>query len=69
MLYNFLKKNTNHTLINIGSSDERTVKEFARFIMKKLKVKLKIKFDYTKLNGTPRKTLNTSLAKEIWLEV
>ena len=59
----FLKKNTNHTLINIGSSDERTVKEFARFIMKKLKVKLDIKFDYTKPNGTPRKTLNTSLAK------
>ena len=31
--------------------------------MKKLKVKLDIKFDYTKPNGTPRKILNTSLAK------
>ena len=32
--------------------------------MKKLNVKLKIKFDKKKPNGTPRKILNTNLAKK-----
>ena len=31
--------------------------------MKQMGVNLKIKFDKTKPNGTPRKKLNTSLAK------
>ena len=60
----FLKKKTSHTLINIGSGDERTVKDFLKFLMKKLNVKLNIKFDRSKPNGTPRKTLNTNLAKK-----
>ena len=60
----FLKKKTYHTLINIGSGDERTVKDFLKFLMNKLNVKSNIKFDRSKPNGTPRKTLNTSLAKK-----
>ena len=59
----FLKKKTKHTLINIGSGEEKTIKEHARFIMKKLNIKLKIKFDKSKPNGTIRKILNTQLAK------
>jgi GDP-L-fucose synthase len=58
----FLKKNTKHTLINIGSGEEKSIKDFAKFIMRKMKVDLKIDFDPSKPNGTPRKKLNTSLA-------
>tara|TARA_B100001057_G_scaffold479312_1_gene550779 strand:- start:98 stop:1036 length:939 start_codon:yes stop_codon:yes gene_type:complete len=59
----FLKKKTKHTLINIGSGVEKSIKDFAKFIMKKMKVDLKIDFDLSKPNGTPRKKLNTSLAQ------
>ena len=59
----FLKKNTKHTLINIGSGVEKSINDFAKFIMSKMKVDLKINFDLSKPNGTPRKKLNTSLAR------
>ena len=59
----FLKNKTKHTLINIGSGEEKSIKEYANFIMKKLKIKLKIKFDKSKPSGTIRKILNTKLAK------
>lgn len=59
----FMKKKMKHTLINIGSGIEKTIEEYAKFIMKKLKIKLKIKKDLSKPNGTPRKILNSDLAK------
>ena len=59
----FLKKKTKHTLINIGSGDERTIKDYSKFIMKKLAIKLRINLNKNKPTGTPRKTLNTNLAK------
>ena len=60
----FLKKNVTHTLINIGSSQEKTIFEYCKFIMKKLDIKLEIKLDKRKPNGTPRKILDCSLAKK-----
>ena len=59
----FLKKNTNHSLINIGSGEEKTILNFCKFIMKNLDAKCKIKFDKKKPIGTPRKVLNSKLAK------
>ncbi len=59
----FLKKNVKEKLINIGSGDERTILQFYRFVMDKLKCNLKVKFDKKKLNGTPRKVLNCNLAR------
>jgi len=59
----FLKKKTKHTLINIGSGKKKSIKKKAHFIMKKLNIKLNIKFDKSKPNGTIRKILNTQLAK------
>ena len=50
-------------MINIGSGQEKTIVEFAKFIMKKLKVSLKIQYDKKKPNGTPRKKLNTKISK------
>ena len=59
----FLKRKTKHSLINIGSGKEKSILEFAKFIMKKLRADMKIKFDKTKPNGTPRKKLDTKLAE------
>jgi GDP-L-fucose synthase len=60
----FLKKKTKHSLINIGSGDERTILSYCQFIFKKLKAKINIRFDKKKPNGTPRKKLNLNLAKK-----
>ena len=59
----FLKKKTKHVLINIGSGQEKSILRFCKFLMKQFKINLKIKFDKTKPNGTPRKILDTSLAR------
>jgi GDP-L-fucose synthase len=59
----FLKKKTNHTLINIGSGYEDTIAGYSKFIMKKIDVKLKLQYDKKKPNGTPRKILDTRLSK------
>ena len=59
----FLKKSTKHTLINIGSGIEKTIEGYAKFIMNKLNVKVKIKYDKKKPNGTPRKIIDCSIAK------
>mgnify|MGYP005641353119 CR=1 FL=1 len=60
----FMNKKTKEGLINIGSGTEKTIKGFARFIMDKLNVKIKINFDKSKPNGTLRKILDSSIAKK-----
>ena len=60
----FLDKKTNETLINVGSGEEKTILQFANFLIKKMNLKLKIKFDKKKPNGTPRKILNSSIANK-----
>ena len=60
----FLKKKTKETLINIGSSKERTISEYAKFIIKKFNTKLKIKFDKSKKDGMKRKILDCSIANK-----
>ena len=59
----FLKKKTKHSLINIGSGHEFTITSYAKFISKKLNVKLKFIYDNKKPIGTPRKKLNLNLSK------
>ena len=59
----FLKKKTTHSLINIGSGEEKTILDYCKFVIKKLKVNIKIKLDKKKPNGTPRKKLDLTLAK------
>ena len=62
----FLRKKTKESLINIGSGIEKTIENYAKFIMKKMNIKLKIIKDLNKPNGTPRKILSTKLAKYGW---
>ena len=59
----FLRKKTNSHLINIGSSTEYTIKEYARKVKEKIDTSVNIKFDNNKkLDGVKRKKLDTSLA-------
>ena len=60
----FLKKKTKHSLINIGSGEEKTILGYCKFVIKKLDVNIKIKFEIKKPNGTPRKKLDLSLANK-----
>jgi len=59
----FLKIKTKHSLINIGSGHEDTIVSYAKFISKKLNIKLNFIYDYKKPTGTPRKKLNLNLSK------
>ena len=60
----FLDKKTKESLINIGSSIEKKIEDYAKFICKQLNVKIKIIYDKKKPDGTPRKILNNSIAKK-----
>ena len=60
----FMKKKTKETLINIGSGKDFTIKQYASFIIKSLNLNIKIKFENSKLDGTPRKLLDISLSKK-----
>ena len=60
----FMNKKVEHSLINIGSEEESTIKQFAEKVRKKIGKDIKIKFDNNrKMDGTPRKILNCSLAR------
>ena len=60
----FLKKKTNVSLINIGTGIEKSIVDYANFIMKHLGVILKILHEKKNLDGTYRKLLDTSLANK-----
>ena len=59
----FLKKKTSQSLINIGTGKDKSITDYAKFIMKHLGVNFKIVYKKTKPNGTMRKVLDVSLAK------
>ena len=59
----FLRRNTKHHLINIGTGVEKTILNYAKFIMKKLNINLDIRFDKKKPDGVKRKVVDISIAK------
>ena len=59
----FLKKKTKHSLINIGSGEEKSILKYCKFVIKKLNVNVRISFDKKKPNGTPQKKMDLTLAK------
>ena len=61
----FINKKTKHSLINIGTSKEYSIKEIANKIIKILNLKIKIKFDNnSKFDGVQSKVLDSSIAKK-----
>ena len=60
----FMSKKTKHTLINIGTSKEYSIKEIANKIIKILKFKIKVRFDNnSKFDGVKSKVLDTNVAR------
>ena len=59
----FMKKKIKQPFLNIGTGKENSILWYAKYLMKKMKVKLKIKLDKTKPDGMPRKCLDISIAK------
>ena len=60
----FLNKKTKESLINIGTGKDLKIEEYSKLIMKFLNIKINIHFDKTKSDGTPRKLLDTTIAKK-----
>lgn len=60
----FLGKKTKHSLINIGTGHEKSIINYARILMKHLRVNFKILHINKHLDGTYRKLLDSSVAKK-----
>jgi GDP-L-fucose synthase len=62
----FMKKKFKETTINIGTGKDYSIKQYIQLILSIIlpKKNIKIKFDLSKPNGTPRKVLDVSLAKK-----
>ena len=60
----FLKKRTKETWINIGTGKDKSITDYANLIMNYLGIKLKIKYERNKPEGTYKKLLDVSLAKK-----
>ena len=61
----FMKKKTNHSLINIGTGKDYSISYYARLVSKLiLNKKIKIYYDKSKPNGVFRKVMDVSLAKK-----
>ena len=58
----FLHKKTKETLINVGTSKDISILNYAKFILKKLNLNCKIILDKSKPDGTPRKIIDTRIA-------
>ena len=60
----FMTRKTSTSLINIGSGKDKSIKEYARILIKTFGLDLKIKYDRSKPDGVKRKLLDISLAKK-----
>jgi GDP-L-fucose synthase len=62
----FMKKKFSETVINIGTGKDFSIKQYAKMIINQIipKNKIKIKYDLSKPNGTPRKVLDIKLANK-----
>ena len=60
----FMNKKIKEPFLNIGTGKSYSIKWYAKFLMKKIGVNLKIKFDRTKPDGMPIKCMDISLAKK-----
>ena len=61
----FMNKKTKHSLINIGTGRDYSIKEYVKLFLETLipQKKIKLIFQKSKPNGTPRKLMDVSLAK------
>ena len=60
----FMKKKIKQPFINVGTGKEHSILWYAKYLMKKMKVNLKVQFDKSKPDGMPNKCLDISIAKQ-----
>ena len=62
----FMRKKIKETIINVGTGKDYSIRDYVKIISSRInpKVKIDIKYDKTKPNGTPRKVLDVSLARK-----
>lgn len=60
----FMNKKIRESFINIGTGKYFSIIWYAKFIMRKLNVKLRIRFDKSKPDGSPKKCLDITRAKK-----
>ena len=60
----FMNKRTKESLINVGAGNDRSVLNYAKFILKKMNLGCKIFLDRSKSDGTPRKIIDSSIARK-----
>ena len=61
----FMKKKIKYSLVNIGVGKDMTIKKYVNFLLKKLNLKVKIKFNTSRPDGVYRKVLNVNRAKKL----
>jgi len=59
----FMNKKTKESLINVGAGYDLSILNYAKFILKKINLKCKIVLDRSKSDGTPRKIIDSSIAR------
>lgn len=60
----FINKKTKETLINVGAGNDRSILNYAKFILKKMKLRCKIVLDRSKPDGTLRKVIDSSISRK-----
>ena len=60
----FIKKKIKETVINIGTGKDMKIKDYANFLIKHLKLNVKIKYNLKKPDGIYRKVMDVSRAKK-----
>jgi len=60
----FINKRIKEPFLNIGTGRSMKIKSYAKLLMKKIGIELKIKFDKSKPDGMPKKCLDISLARK-----
>ena len=60
-----MNKKITQPYLNIGIGKDYSINWYAKFLMRKFNIKLKIKYDKTKPDGMPRKCLDITEAKSM----
>ena len=62
----FMNKKIKENMVNVGTGKDLTIKKYAELMLRLIipERKIKIVYDRSKPNGTPRKVLDISLAKK-----
>ena len=59
----FLKKKIKETVLNIGTGRDMRIKDYADFLINQLKLNVKVKYNKKKPDGTYRKVMDVTKAK------